>query len=472
MLERLSMLDASLLHIESPTTPMHTGGLGVFAAGLSFADVLETLRQRLDEIPQARQRLQEVPLGAGRPVWVDDAHFDLSYHVRHAALPPPGDDAALAEVVSRLFSRPLDRSRPLWELYVIEGLEGGRTALFRKVHLVMVGGDEGDPFSVLLDETEDGREPRLGTRWEPREVPSALRLTVDAGRERAAQLADVGRGVRGLLGAPGRIAGAAAGAVTSAAGVVARVTRQAPPSPLNIRLSAHRRLAIADLDLAALRQVRRAFGGTINDVVVAVTGDAVGRLLRWRGYDTKDLDLRVMVPVRVHGADEVPDVTPGMGGTQTIGGGVVGVIAPLPVMQMDPVARLYRIMGVMAGLKESRQAVAADTLMRLAGFAPPNLHALAARLASGQQRYNLALSNAPGPQEPRYVHGVAMESSYPFIPLAGDCALSVALNSYAGRMYVGMVGDWDGMGDLDALGEFLTESVADLVDAAQEQAGS
>ncbi|HWH32491.1 MAG TPA: WS/DGAT domain-containing protein, partial [Egibacteraceae bacterium] len=223
-----------------------------------------------------------------------------------------------------------------------------------------------------------------------------------------------------------------------------------------------------------LRTIRRAFGGTINDIVVSVCGDAVGRLLRWRGYETKDLDLRVMVPVRVHGEGEVPgsvqELGQGMGQTQSVGGGVVGVMAPLPVMQMDPVARLYRIMGEMAGLKESRQAVAADSLMRLAGYAPPNLHALAARLASGQARYNLALSNAPGPQEPRYLHGVPMEGSFPFIPLAGDCALSIALTSYAGRMYVGLVGDWDGMPDLDTLSEFLAEAVAELLDAAQEQA--
>lgn len=472
MPNRLSMLDASLLQLESSTVTLQTGGLGVFGPGLAFADVLETLAARLEEIPLARQRLQEVPFGAGRPVWVDDAHFDISYHLRHSALPPPGDEATLAEVVSRLFSRPLDRSRPLWELYVIEGLEGGRTALFRKVHLVMVGGDQGDPFSVLLDETPEGREGSTSGRWEPRRAPSPVRLALEASRERVTQLADVGRGVRNLVGAPGRIAGAAGDVLGSAAGVVARVTRQAPPSPLNRRLSAHRRLAMAEIDLEALRIIRRAFGGSINDIVVAVCGDAVGRLLRWRGHDTKDLDLRVMVPVRVHGDGEVPDIEAsgvGMGQAQTVGGGVVGVLAPLPVMQMDPVARLYRIMGEMAGLKESRQAVAADNLVRLAGYAPPNLHALAARLASGQQRYNLALSNAPGPQDPRYLHGVVMESSYPYIPLAGDCALSIALTSYAGRMFVGLVGDWDGMPDLDTLGEFLAEAVSDLLDAAQEQ---
>lgn len=468
MPNRLSVLDASLLRLDTPTTPLHTGGLGIFADGLTFADILDTLRSRLDQIPLARQRLQEVPRGAGRPIWVDDSHFDVHYHLRHAALPPPGDDAALTEVISRLFSRPMDRSRPLWELYVIEGLEGGRTALFRKVHLVMTSGETGDPFSMLLDETKNGEELGASVRWEPKRPMSTVRLAVDAGRERAAQFADVGRGVRNLVRAPRKVAGVATDALGSALGMVSRLTRQAPESPLNTKLSAHRRVAVTEIDLEDLRRVRKAFGGTINDSVVAVCGDAVGRLLRWRGHDTKDLDLRVMVPVRVHGGADGTDA--GMGQTQTVGGGVVGVIAPLPVMQMDPVARLYRIMGEMAGLKESRQAVAADALVRLAGYAPPNLHAMAARLVSGQEKYNLALSNAPGPQEPRYLHGVQMLGSYPFIPLAGDCALSIAVTSYAGRMDVGLVGDWDGMPDLDPLADFLAEAVADLVDAAEQHA--
>jgi diacylglycerol O-acyltransferase / wax synthase len=203
--------------------------------------------------------------------------------------------------------------------------------------------------------------------------------------------------------------------------------------------------------------------GAINDAVVSVVGDAVGRLLRSRGYETKDLDLRVMVPVRVHG-DEV-DAEPAPLG-RTVGDGVVGVLCPLPVMEMDPLARLYRVMGEMSALQESRQAVAADALVRLAGFAPPNLHARAARMVFAEERYNLALSNAPGPQTPRYLAGSRMEEAYPFIPLAGNSALSVAVSSYVGEVFLGLLGERSDMPDLDVLGRGIGEALADLVAAA------
>lgn len=463
-MDRLSALDASLLALETPRTPLHTGGLSVFEPGLSFAAVHTALLGRLDRMPLARRRVQPVPLAAGRAVWVDDAHFDLSYHLRHAALPAPGDEAQLAEFVSRLISRPLDRTRPLWELYVIEGLEGDKVALLRKVHLLMGGGNMPDPFSALLDDdaVPGVAEGGAVTRWEPRQPPNLLQLAAESARDRLDQAVDVGRGVRGLARTPTRLAGAVTSAAGQAFGVVTRLARQAPPSPLNGMLTAHRRFVLARADLETLRTVRRAFGCTINDLVLTITGDAVGRLLRWRGHDTKDLDLRVMVPVRVHG----PQPDGGLPSAQTIGEGVVGVLAPLPVMEIDPVARLFRVMGEMAGLKESRQAVAADALVRLAGYAPPNLHTMAARLASAEQRYNLALSNAPGPQAPRYLAGVRMAETYPFIPLAGDCALSLAVSSYAGTVYFGLLGDWNGMPDLDLLPEFLDGAVDDLVAAA------
>jgi WS/DGAT/MGAT family acyltransferase len=462
--ERLSVLDASFLTLESATTPMQTGGLGIFEAGLSFADVFDTLAARLDRVPLARKRVQELPFG-GRPAWVDDDHFDLSFHLRHAALPSPGAPEQLGELLSRLMSRPLDRNRPLWELYVIEGLEGGRTGVFRKVHLATAG-QEADMFSVLLDEEPDAivDEPPV-SRWEPEEHAGQAALTVDAIRDRAGQVLEAGRGVVDLAATPGRILGSVASAATSAIGVAARVVRSAPSSPLNVRLTPHRRFVTVRLELQDLRGVRRAFGGTINDVVVAVAGDAVGRLLRWRGYETKDLDLRVMVPVRV-GTDDDQKVTE----ARTIGHGVVGVLAPLPVMEMDPVARLYRVMGELAGLRESRQAVAANDLVKLAGYAPPNLHAMAARFASAEQRYNVALSNAPGPQTPRFMRGVRMEESYPFIPLAGDAALSMAVSSYAGGMFFGILGDYAAMPDLDVLGGFIRDAVADLAEAASSAA--
>lgn len=466
--QRLSALDASFLALESPATPMQAGGLGVFEPGLEFAGVVEALRARIHLVPLARKRLQEVPLG-GAPVWVDDTDFDLSFHLRHAALPSPGDRHQLGEFLSRLMSRPLDRGRPLWELYVLEGLEGGRTGLFRKVHLAVAGTPTSDLFAALLDDRPDAGDPEAPPAgWHPGEPPGQAGLLAEALDDWAGRFAVAGRGLRQVALAPRRMVRAAASAAGSAVGVAARLAGRAPPSPLNARLSPHRRFVTVRADLEDFRAVRRQFGGAINDVVVAVVGDAVGRLLRARGYDTTDLDLRVMVPVRVSGGAALAGTAPA-GEAGSPGDGVVAVLAPLPVMEMDPLARLYRVMGELAAIREGRQAVAARDLMRLAGYGPATLHALAARVASAEARYNLALSNAPGPQSPRYLRGVRMEESYPFIPLAGDAALSVAVSSYAGEVFFGLLGDRVAMPDLDLLATGVGEAVAELAGAAERE---
>lgn len=466
--ERLQAVDASFLSLETSTTPMQTGGLAVFEPGLEFAEVADALRARIHLVPLARKRIQEVPVG-GAPVWVDDTEFDLSFHLRHAALPSPGDRAQLGEFLARLMSRPLDRTRPLWELYVIEGLEGGQAGLFRKVHLAAAGSQDSDLFAALLDDRPDAPDPPPpAVRWRPSEPPGQASLAAEAFGDWLGQLADAGANLRHLAAAPRRLVRAATSVAGSTIGVVARIAGSAPPSPLNARLSPHRRFATARVDLTDLRAIRRQFGGAINDIVVALVGDAVGRLLRSRGYDTTDLDLRVMVPVRV--AEDTP-----RGGAVAQAGmlspGVVGVLAPLPVMEMDPVARLYRVMGELAAIRESRQAVAANDLLKLAGYGPANLHALAARVASAEQRYNVALSNAPGPQTPRYLRGVLLQETYPFLPLAGDAALSVAVTSYAGEVFFGVLGDRDAMPDVDVVVDSLGEAVAELAEAAERERG-
>ena len=471
MAQRLSLVDAALLANERSATPLHIGGVGVLAPGLEYATVANVLERRLDRMPLARQRVLPAPPGAGRPVWVDDPDFDLSYHLRHAALPAPGDRGQLGEFLSRLIARPLDRSRPLWELYVIDGLEGGRVAIFRKIHLALAGEGLADPFGVMLDDVPEPLDGGVGApRWEPAPAPGQVALAAEAARERLFRAVGVGRAIRQIAGKavndPGAVVGAAAAAAGSAANMVVRMAQQAPESPLNVALSPHRRFAMVRLELEDLREIRRTVRCTINDIVVAVTADAVGRLLRWRGADTKDLDLRVMVPLRVHEVAARGDEL-NLGQARPAGEGVVGVLAPLPVMQMDPVARLYRIMGEMSQAKESRQAMAAESLVRLAGYAPPNLHAMAARVASADQRYNVALSNAPGPQAPRYLADCRLEESYPFIPLSGTAALSVAVSSYAGRMFVGLLGDREAMPDIELLTEFVPEALADLSVATQ-----
>ena len=456
---RLSPRDASVLALDTPTAPLHTGGVSVFAPGLGFQDVHDRLAARLHEVPLARRKVVDVPLGAG-PRWIDDDDFDLSYHLRHAALPRPGDAAQLGEAISRLIARPLDRDRPLWELYVIEGLEGERTAVFRKVHLAMAGAQHADLFALLLDDAPDAAPPPEPPPWRPEPEPEALELAVEGARERARGAVAAATGLVELATSPRKATAALGSAAGAAAGLAARLARSAPRSPLNMPLTPHRRFATASLALDDLKAIRAACGGTINDVVVAVSADAVGRLLRARGHETKDLDLRAMVPVRVAAPEGAP--------AERWGEGAVGVLAPLPVMAMDPVARLYRVIGELAGLKESRQAVAADRLALLAGYSPPVLHAMAARIVIGEQRHNVALSNAPGPQRRRWLAGVALESSCAFIPLSGDAGLSIAVSSYLGSVCVGLLGDRRAMPDLDRLTGFYHEAVADLLEAAQD----
>ncbi len=464
MAERLSLLDASFVTLDTPTTPMHAGAVALFGPGLSFGDVLQAIQARLERVPLARKRLQELPLGA-RPTWVDDREFDLTYHVRHAALPPPGDAAQLGEYCARLIGRQLDRRRPLWELYVIEGCADGRVALLQKEHLALAGSGT-NLLDVLLDEEPESVEEEPSAPWTPEPPDPPADLALQAVRERTETVAQAARAVGELARAPGRLTRVARDTAGSALGVVARVARLAPESPLNTRLTPHRRFALTALELDAMREVRHVFGGTIHDALVTVVGDAVGRLLRGRGYDTTDLDLRIMVPVRVASDDgSVGDLAEEL----TLGTGVVGVLAPLPVMEMDPVARLYRVMGELAGLRESRQAVAAHDLVRLAGYAPPLLHAMAARLASAEQRYNVALSNAPGPQSARYLRGAPLEGTYPFIPLAGDAALSIAVTSYAGRMGFGLLGDRSGLPDLEQLADLIPAAADDLHAAARAE---
>jgi len=467
VVDRLSVLDASFLRRETPATPLHLGGVSLFGPDLRFESVLATLRARLHRIPLGRKRLTGEDF-TSRPFWVDDPDFDLTFHLRHAALPPPGDRVQLADFLARLMARPLDRERPLWELYVIEGVEGDGVAVFRKAHLAMAGGDRGDPFAVLLDDQPDGDADGEVPRWEPEPPPDPLRLRARALVEDVERAVGAGVEVGRIATSPARLVSAAGAVASDAVGLVGRVTGRAPRSPLNRRLSPHRRVATLRIPLDDLKDIRRAFGCTVNDVVVTLVADAIGRLLRWRGHDTTDLDLRAMVPVRVHrgGFADGGDA----GEALAVGGdGVVGVLVPLPVMRIDPVARLYRVMGEMAGLKESRQAVAAYDLVRLAGFAPPNLHALAARLVLGEERYNLALSNAPGPQEPRWLAGAPLRETYSFLPLAGDSALSVAVTSYAGGVFLGLVGERSAVPDLDLLAGFVPDALADLLAAAADR---
>jgi len=462
MADRLSQLDVSFLYLEGPSTPMHVGGAATFQAtsdGLDYDRLCALIRARIAALPRYRQKIRWVPGRFANPVWVDDADFDLSYHVRRSALPRPGSDAQLPELVARVQSRHLDRSRPLWALYLVEGLSGGRFAVITKTHHAMVDGLSAvDVGQLLLDTTvEPAPTPRQD--WEPAPEPSSVQLVGEALLDflrRPTALLDAAqatvRDVRsGTDWATRSLGGVAAAARTA--------IRPSLDSPLNADVREQRRYATAATELANYKRVRATQGGTVNDVVLAVVAGALRQFLLTRGEAvTTSTVLRAMVPVNVRSVDQAG----------TLGNRVSSYFVDLPVGEADPLVRLRQVTHAMIGHKESAQSVGAGALVALSGFAPPTLHALGARVASGLSRrlFNTVVTNVPGPQFPLYAAGALMLDAYPVVPLARGQAVTIGLTSYNGGVFYGLLADRDAMPDVDVLAELLSESLAELVETA------
>jgi diacylglycerol O-acyltransferase len=455
--DRLSGLDSSFLHLERDHVHMHVAAAMVLeGTPPSYEELLERIGSRLHLVPRYRQRLAFVPFGQGRPVWVDDPHFNIAFHVRHSALPAPGEELELHHLCGRVFSQALDRSRPLWELWLVEGLTGGRFALLSKTHHALVDGISGvEIATVLFDPSPTPPLPGGVPEWVPRPLPSEAQLLADALLERATVPGEIAHAARQALRGPRQVA---AGLAHAAAGVgaLARVMQAAPPSPLNLRIGPHRRFSWVAADLRDFKQVKDALGGTVNDVVLAAVAGALGRFLGRRGELTDGLILRAMVPVSVRAELE----------RGALGNHVAAMWAPLPVGIEDPLERLLMISREMAGVKRSGQAVGAQVLTELTGFAPPTIMAQAARLQTRQRMFNLVVTNVPGPQFSLYMLGRRLQGIYPMVPLAATQALGVALISYDGRLDFGLVGDFDAMPDLEELAGDLTAAIAELVEAA------
>jgi diacylglycerol O-acyltransferase / wax synthase len=467
--ERLSSVDAAFLEMERPSVHMHVGGLLIFdappalpddAEGSGFARFLALIRSRLHLVPRYRQKLVHPPLGIGNPVWVDDPDFDLSYHVRHAALPSPGTTAQLTEYSARILSRPLDRDRPLWETYVIEGLEGGRFAILSKSHHAMIDGLAGmDIATVMLDAEPDASlEVSEPPPWAPATTPTSTDLAVGAVRHLASSPRELYRTTRKLVEAPAR---SALRAVEVGQGVVsvarANLGHRAPRSLLNQAPGPHRRLAIQRVPLAEVKAIKDAFGTTVNDVVLAAVADATGRYLRSRGARTEKLWLRVMVPVSTREAS----------GAHALGNRVVSVFVDLPMFELDPVERLRICHDAMSEVKSSHHAVGAGFLIGLSQFAPPTIHAMASRAASRSRLFNFLVTNVPGPQQPIYCLGARLLGFFPFAPLSGTQAYAVGLTSIDGWLNFGLVADYDALPDLERVTGFLLEAVAELGRSAE-----
>jgi WS/DGAT/MGAT family acyltransferase len=457
--DRLSGLDSSFLHLEGEASHMHVAGCTVFAGTApDYAEFLAEIASRLHLVPRYRQRLAFVPLQQGRPVWVDDPHFQLTYHVRHTALPRPGGDAQLKRLAGRVFSQPLDRARPLWELWLVEGLAEDRFALLSKTHHALVDGVSGVDIATVMFDTSPDPAPVAppASPWTPRPLPSPPQLLADALLERATVPAEILRGVRSALRGP-RHVGERLGQAAVGFGAMTRAgLRPAPRSPFNVRIGPHRRFTWVRADLAEFKQVKDALGGTVNDVVLAATAGALGRYMRLHHEPTEDVTLRAMVPVSVRGDAE----------RGALGNRVAAMWAPLPVGITDPVGRLQVIAAEMRDIKESGQAVGAQVLTGLTGFVAPTILAQAARLQARQRVFNLVVTNVPGPQIPLYVLGREMEAVYPMVPLAENTALGIAIMSYNGTINFGLNADYDALPDLEVLADELRSAIEELSAAA------
>jgi diacylglycerol O-acyltransferase / wax synthase len=457
--DRLTALDASFLHMEDASAHMHVASVLVFEGEPPpYAEFLEGIEGRLHFVPRYRQRLASVPLGQGRPRWVDDPHLNLRYHVRHTALPSPGSEEQLKALAGRVFSQRLDRDKPLWEIWLAEGLEGGRFALLAKTHHALVDGISGvDIVTVLFDTSaEPAAPPDPGEHWLPRPVPSRSQLLGEALLQRATAPAEIGRTLGAVVRGPRRVAAEVANAAVSMGAMAWAGLNPAPSTPYNRSIGSHRRFTWVRAELADLKAIKNELGGTVNDVVLATVSGALGRQLRRRGESTDRLELKAFVPVSVRA-----DVERG-----ALGNRVAAMIAALPVWCQDPVDRLAVIREEMSQLKEGRQAVGAEMITQLGDFAPPTILGQAARLMNRQRFFNVVVTNVPGPQFPLYLMGRQMLDPFPMVPLVRNQGLGVALMSYNGRMNFGLVGDYDLMWDIEDLAEDVRGSLSELADAA------
>jgi len=464
--ERLSALDLSFLELEDASAHMHIGAVSVFESapvarpdgGIDIDRVRTLMEAGMYRIPRYRQRLAYVPL-VRHPVWVDDDRFNLAYHLRHTHLPVPGDERTLKRLAGRIMSQQLDRGKPLWEMWVVEGLQGNRFAIISKVHHCMIDGVGSVELTGSVMRPTPDPDPRLEEpppRWIPRPVPSARRLLAAEVFHRALEPLTAVSEMRRALRDP---RGTARAFATSALGVgeaIAAGFRPASPSPLNVEIGPHRRFDWTMMDLAALKQIRGKLGGTLNDVVLAIVAGALRRFFRRRGVAVDGMDFRAMVPVNVRPPGE----------HEALGNQVAMLVARLPIDQRDPAERVARVVEATTQMKRSRQARGVQTLEEVSDHTFTTLFTLFGRLAASARPFNLVVTNVPGPQFPTYIVGSRMLACYPLVPLFRDQALGVALFSYDGRLYWGFNADWDALPDLHDVVDAVDEEFLTLARAA------
>jgi WS/DGAT/MGAT family acyltransferase len=461
-LDRLTAIDASFLHQEGPSSHMHVGALAIFEGPPPpYTDVLDSLRERLHLVPRYRQKLAVPPAGTGRPLWVDDPNFSIEYHVRHTALPAPGSEDQLLRLAGRIYSQQLDRSKPLWEVWMVEGLADGGFALLTKTHHALIDGIAGvDIAQVIFDLTPVPMEiPHPDEAWEPAPEPSSAEILSAGARDL------VRTGVRTVASAavlatrPRETLHAAATAVEGLGEVAWAGVNPAPETPLNVEIGPHRRYMVVRNALDDFKAVKNAFGGTVNDVVLTVVSGALRGWLQSRGMRTEGLELRALVPVSIRTAND----------RGALGNRIAAMRGPLPVYVEDPIARLRTVRADMDGLKESKQAVGAEVLTSVQNFAPPTILAQASRLNFSTRFFNLIVTNVPGPQFPLYLRGRELMDVFPIAFLPKNHALAIAIMSYNGGMNFGLLGDYDALPDIGVIAEGIEGSLDELLSLARAQ---
>jgi diacylglycerol O-acyltransferase / wax synthase len=458
--DRLTALDATFLHLEDRSDAhMHVASVMVFeGTAPTLHELVEHVTNRLHLVPRYRQRLTYVPFDQGRPVWSDDPHFNPYYHLRHTALPKPADEAALKRLAGRLFSQRLDRSKPLWEIWLVQRMAGGRFALIAKTHHALVDGISGVDITTVLFDTSPKPTPIAPpATWSAKPLPGPAKLLGEALVERATVPAEMMRAARAVVRGPRKAVAQVTDVVRSiGATTLAGINAPAPPSPFNVDIGPHRRYTFLDAELDRFKAIKDSLGGTLNDVVLASVALALGRYLRRHGHKTDGLVLKAMVPVSVRSKAQRGE----------LGNQVAAMWAPLPVGVENPAECLHRISKAMEELKSSGQAVGAQVLTNLAGFAPPTILSQAARLTPRQPFFNLVVTNVPGPQFPLYLLGRRLEVLYPVVPLAQRQAIGIAVMSYDGHLAFGLLGDYDAMPDLEQIVDDLKWAIGSLARAA------
>ena len=455
-METMSPLDASFLHVEDAVTHMHIGSVGIFEGPAPGPGVVESaVAARLPLVPRYRQKVRFVPLALGRPVWVDDPHFSLDYHVRRTALPSPGGAEELRNLVGRVMSQQLDRAKPLWEMWVVEGLDDDHWGLISKTHHCMVDGVSGTDLLTVILSSEPDPGSAVFDDWQPKPEPNSVELVAHSVAGRAASPYEAVQSAVAAARGPGRVARQLAETTRGLVNLRSLLNPRRGSS-LNGPIGPHRRWDWARARLVDIGRIRELHGGTVNDVVLAAITNGFRELLLWRGETVEGRVIRTLVPVSVRAEQE----------RGTYNNKVSAMFAELPVELEDPVERLDSLHAQLQQLKQSGQAVAAERLTALGGFAPAMLLALAGRVASRlpQSSVNTVTTNVPGPQHPLYLAERRMLEAFPFVPLGGWVRVGVAIFSYDGEINFGVTGDRDTAPDIGVLCRGIEHGVAQLLD--------